>query len=218
MTIGADPVAEELGRAFGGDVDLRRIVKLEVTGRSLGAVDADGRVGSLLLTSPVARADLLYRLADRCAPLLRERIAKLGAEGRSYGVDGSTGFWGVWIALVSLALPVVLGAYYAGVQLWWVVLGGVVECAFLVLTRPVAFESRPIPLTLDPIGPVLRRGGRSIRLDEAKFDVTSWGQGKAVLTDGRAKIRIDFRKYPGVFTLFALLVERCGSPDDRLVD
>lgn len=66
--------------------------------------------------------------------------------------------------------------------------------------------------------PSLKSGDVVLTLDHARFDVAAWASGRAIVSDGLHEIEIPLHQGRGVFLLFLVLLEWCGSPDDRLVD
>jgi hypothetical protein len=206
--------------AFGGGaVDLDSIVGIEETGIELRVTDGAGQSAALALDSPAARADLLYRLAEWCAPALEPKIGKLVSGGaRLAGAPGEA-------ARESWALALECGvagalAWLSGQWFLWLAAG--IYALIRAFTRIRRIAAARTPIVFLPAGEAafgrVSQGNTTIPLDRATFDVGAWSEGRAVLSDGTRAIAIPIGGRPGAFLLFAALIELCGTPDDRLVD
>ena len=145
--------------AFGGGaVDLGSIVGIEETGLELRVTDGAGQSAALALDSPAARADLLYRLAEWCAPALEPKIGKLVSGGaRLAGAPGEA-------ARESWALALECGvagalAWLSGQWFLWLAAG--IYALIRAFTRIRRIAAARTPIVFLPAGK--RRSAASAR-------------------------------------------------------
>ena len=206
--------------AFGdAGVDLDSIVGIEEAGLELKVTDGAGHSAALALDSPAARADLLYRLAEWCAPALEPKIGELVSEGARLEPATREAARESWALALECGVAGAL-AWLSGQWFLWLAAGIYALIRAFARIRRIAAARAPIvfvPARGVAFGRLVQ-GNTTIPLDRATFDVGAWSEGRAVLSDGTRAIEIPIGVRPGAFLLFAAMMELCGTPDDRLVD